>query len=46
MATATKGGTTLGRPAPEVALPTIDGGTLRLQDLVGKGVLLFCWASW
>ncbi len=30
----------------DVALPTVEGGTLRLVDLRGKQVLLFCWASW
>ena len=30
----------------DVALPTVEGGTLRLADLRGKQVLLFCWASW
>ena len=30
----------------DVALPTVDGATLRLADLRGKEVLLFCWASW
>jgi len=40
----------LERAAPaalwDVALPTVEGGTLRLADLRGKQVLLFCWASW
>ena len=30
----------------DVALPTVDGATLRLGDLRGRRVLLFCWASW
>jgi hypothetical protein len=30
----------------EVALPTVEGATLRLGDLRGRRVLLFCWASW
>jgi hypothetical protein len=30
----------------EVALPTVVGATLRLGDLRGRRVLLFCWASW
>lgn len=30
----------------DIALPTVDGATLRLADLRGKDVLLFCWASW
>lgn len=40
----------LDRAAPaglwDVVLPTVEGGTLRLADLRGKHVLLFCWASW
>ena len=30
----------------DVTLPTVEAGTLRLADLRGKQVLLFCWASW
>jgi hypothetical protein len=30
----------------DIELPTIDGGRLRLGDLGGRRVLLFCWASW
>ena len=29
-----------------LVLPKVDGGELRLLDLRGKQVLLFCWASW
>jgi len=36
----------VGDPAPDLALPLLDGGELRLRDLRGKQVLLFCWASW
>ena len=36
----------LGDRIPDLALPTIDGGELRLRDLEGRRVLLFCWASW
>jgi peroxiredoxin len=32
--------------APELELPTFDGGTFRLSDLRGKRVLLLAWASW
>lgn len=34
------------RPAPAFALPALDGGTVRLEDLKGKAVLLFFWATW
>lgn len=44
---------TTAAPAPpipsipaDLALPTVEGGTLRFGDLRGKQVLLFCWASW
>jgi peroxiredoxin Q/BCP len=40
------GGLAVGAPAPDVTLPTVDGGALRLRDLRGRRVLLFCWASW
>ncbi len=36
----------IGRPLPDVTLPTLDGPPLRLRALRGKRVLLFCWASW
>lgn len=35
-----------GRPAPDFALETLDGDTLRLSDLRGHVVLLNFWASW
>jgi thiol-disulfide isomerase/thioredoxin len=35
-----------GKPAKEIALPTINGDTLRLSDLRGKVVLIDFWASW
>jgi cytochrome c biogenesis protein CcmG/thiol:disulfide interchange protein DsbE len=35
-----------GRPAPEFALTTLDGDTLRLSDLRGQVVVLNFWASW
>lgn len=38
--------TEIGQQVPEVTLPRVDGGTLRLRDLAGRRVLLFCWASW
>lgn len=35
-----------GASAPEFALQTLDGNTLRLADLRGKAVLLNFWATW
>jgi peroxiredoxin len=35
-----------GYDAPEIALPTVNGDTLRLSSLKGKVVLLDFWASW
>ncbi|NNJ56309.1 MAG: TlpA family protein disulfide reductase [Bacteroidia bacterium] len=36
----------VGDKAPEIALPNIDGNTLKLSDLRGKVVLIDFWASW
>jgi cytochrome oxidase Cu insertion factor (SCO1/SenC/PrrC family) len=34
------------KPAPAFALPDLSGKTVRLDDLKGKVVLLFFWATW
>jgi len=34
------------KPAPAFALPDPDGAVTRLEDLRGKVVLLFFWATW
>jgi peroxiredoxin len=38
--------TTLGREAPEIALPNPQGDTVRLSSLRGKYVLVDFWAKW
>jgi peroxiredoxin len=35
-----------GRPAPEFALPDLDGNTVRLSDFSGRPVVLNFWATW
>jgi len=35
-----------GKPAPALALPTLDGGTARLEQLRGRVVLVNFWAVW
>lgn len=35
-----------GHPAPDFALPTLEGETVRLSDFKGKPVLLNFWATW
>src|SRR5690349_9539925 len=35
-----------GKSAPEIALPAINGDTIKLSSLKGKVVLLDFWASW
>ena len=34
------------KPAPAFTLPDPDGKVTRLEDLRGKVVLLFFWATW
>lgn len=35
-----------GEPAPDFALPALDGALVRLKDLRGKPVLINFWATW
>lgn len=34
------------RPAPDIAMPTLDGGTVRLSDYRGRVVLVNFWGTW
>lgn len=36
----------VGAPAPDFELAALDGGTVRLSELAGKGVVLNFWATW
>ena len=35
-----------GKPAPEIALKTLDGKDLKLSDMKGKVVVVDSWATW
>ena len=37
---------TIGQPVPEVTLPDLEGGTVRLSDFRGDVVVLNFWATW
>jgi peroxiredoxin len=39
-------GPRVGQPAPDIALPDVDGKTIQLSQLKGKVVVLDFWASW
>jgi peroxiredoxin len=36
----------VGDALPPIALPSLDGRTIRLQDYRGQRLLVFMWASW
>lgn len=36
----------VGSPAPDIAMPSIDGGSVSMADYTGKYVVLDFWASW
>lgn len=36
----------IGSQMPDLALPSLDGRTVRLSDYRGKRLLVFMWASW
>lgn len=41
-----RGTALLGRPVPDLVLPTIDGGEVDLASLGGKAVIVNFWNSW
>jgi peroxiredoxin len=36
----------VGDALPSIALPSLDGRTIRLHDYRGQRLLVFMWASW
>lgn len=36
----------VGDRMPDLALPSVDGGTVHLSDFRGQRLLVFMWASW
>ncbi len=36
----------VGSPFPDITLPLLDGGTLRVADSRGTNLVLFMWGSW
>ncbi len=37
---------TVGQPAPDFSVTTVEGRTFAISELRGKRVLVFLWASW
>lgn len=46
MSDRTAGVAEIGDQFPDITLPTLGGGELRVSNLRGKKVLLFMWGSW
>ena len=44
--TASANALTVGKPAPELVLHTLDGTSISTKDLAGKVVILTFWATW
>ena len=36
----------VGTPSPDFSLPTLDGGTVRLESLAGRPAVIAFWATW